>query len=211
MQKFFQRSITVPGNLLSIPVSDIPVVSLIQPNMANGPWIAGGAVIQWYRGQVVGRHDVDVFFRDESQFNSLKNKLQTDMRDVFDFKSSPPSNNCQLIFNSANAETYQWNGFNVQLIKARYYNSVNELLDRFDITACKVATDGRSWYTNHSSAEQHIKNYVLDMEKIMPEMAVKRMFKYWIYGYQPTVDLIERIQQIPNLQNNFANSTDYDS
>jgi hypothetical protein len=49
------------------------------------------------------------------------------------------------------------------------------------------------------------------MDQIMPDMAVKRMFKYWIYGYQPTVDLIERIQQIPDLQNNFANSTDYDS
>lgn len=199
------------GNVLTVPIDDLPVVSLIQPDMARGPWIAGGAVIQWYRGRVVGRHDVDVFFRDESQFNLLKNKLQTDMRDVFDFKSSPPSNNCQLIFNSANAETYQWNGFNVQLIKARYYNSVNELLDRFDITACKVASDGRSWYTNHPLTEQHIKDYVLDMDQIMPDMAVKRMFKYWIYGYQPTVDLIERIQQIPDLQNNFANSTDYDS
>lgn len=210
-QKSCQQDTPMSDNQLRVPLSDLPVLSLVSPDLVNGPWIAGGAAIQWYRGQQVGRHDIDVFFKDEQQFAALKNKISKDVTKIFNDDSTLEITPSVLIFNSSNAETYRWNEFTVQLIKSRYFDSVDQLLDYFDITACKLATDGHSWYTNHRSTEQHINDYILDMDIIRPDMAVKRMFKYWIYGYQPTVDLIERIQLIPDLQNNFANSTDYDA
>lgn len=207
MQKFSQQS------TLRMPSDDVYLRQLLKPDLVNGPWIAGGAVIQWFRGQPVQGHDVDVFFKNQQQYEEWDKVFQHTTAAVFEYPSGISNNtkDCSLIFSSNNARTYKYEHWHLQLIRSRFYDSVDELLDYFDITACKIATDGRVWYTNNPKTIEHIENYVLDMDEIRPENAIKRLFKYWTYNYQPTVDLIERIQQTPDLQNNFSNSTDYDA
>jgi len=207
MQKFSQQDI------LSIPSNDKYLIQLIKPDLINGPWIAGGAVIQWFNGLPVRSHDVDIFFKNSSQYHLYEKFFQQSIVSSYDYPTSTPNDlkDCSLVFDSPKAKTYKYQHWKIQLIKTNFFNSINDLLDHFDITACKLATDGKRWYTNHPSTINHIENKILDMDLLRPEMAVKRLFKYWIYGYQPTVELIERIQQTPNIENDFAYSTDYDS
>jgi len=194
------------GNKLSIPPVDLKIIELVKPNMSSGPWIAGGSVIQWYKGNPVEEHDIDVFFRDREQYEHVKLRLLNDLdpENILDV-------NCELIFKSTNAETFRYKKHTVQLIRARFYNSVTELLDKFDIIACKIATDGYSWFSNHHETETHINKNILDMEHIVPDSALKRLFKYWVYGFQPTEELICRIENMQNLNTDFSNTTDYDS
>jgi hypothetical protein len=204
MQTFSQQ------DTLNLPKIDAYLLQLIKPDLVNGPWIAGGAVLQWFNKSTVGSHDVDVFFKNERQFQSLLDFFQKAALSNFELDSNNIKN-CSLIFSSDNAYTFKYDQWHIQLIKTHFFDSVDALLNHFDITACKLATDGTQWYTNHPSTIDHIENKILDMDRIRSDMAVKRLFKYWIYGYQPTVDLIERLQQTPDLENNFSNSTDYDS
>jgi len=226
MQKFYRQH-THMKNLhskLVIPAVDQEIINFIQPNMATGPWIAGGSVIQWYRGEAVGFHDIDVFFRDEQQFLSLKNKCNTiDRYYMFDSDDDTienvnntvdltPAQLSIMVFNSQFAETYKINNTHtVQLIKSRFYPSVTEILKHFDIVACKLATDGKYCFTNHPNTINHIERYILDMEDLVPESAIKRLLKYWAYGYQPTAELLDRFQNSVLLETNFINSTDYDT
>lgn len=194
------------NNQLRIPVQDLAIIKLIKPNFVTGPWIAGGSVIQWYNGNPVNDHDVDVFFQNQAQYTQVRDRIQLYLNDKDTLGLS-----CSLIFTSPNAETFKIHSHTVQLIKARFYSSVTELLDRFDIIACKIATDGHTWFSNHSQTEKHIQKSILDMDKIVSDSAVKRLFKYWIYGFQPTESLIQRIQSCQELNTNFSNSSDYDS
>jgi len=208
MQTFSQQ------NTLDLPSDDLYLRQLIKPDLINGPWIAGGAVIQWIRGQSVSSHDVDIFFRNETQYRTLEKFFQEASVSAYEYPmgvADNTANESSLIFSSDNAKTFRYNHWKIQLIKTRFFDSVDDLLKQFDITACKVASDGQSWYTNHPHALQHINDYVLDMDVIRPETVIKRLFKYWTYNYQPTADLIERIQQTPNLEHNFSNTTDYDA
>ena len=51
---------------ISIPRVDRRVLNLVNPNIENGPWIAGGSVIRWMQGLSMNSFsDIDVFFHDQ--------------------------------------------------------------------------------------------------------------------------------------------------
>ena len=207
---------------IDIPNVDRAVINQIRPNLETGPWIAGGAALRWHRGQIMNSFsDVDVFFRNRQQFYALdqvfQNQLFRDRGQEFDSVSnffnrlvSEPTPTCQQLFRSDNAITYGWNGYRIQLINHNFYSDVEELLSKFDIIACKIATDGVQWVTIDPRTVDHIENNVLDMCEPLQPGAVKRFFKYWIYGFQPVPELITRLQNHRGLETDFANSNDYD-
>lgn len=206
---------------INIPGVDRAVINQIRPNLETGPWIAGGAALRWYRGQIMNSFsDVDVFFRDRQQFHDLDQVFQNqlfreDRRDRLDtdffnlIKNESPSS-CQQLFRSDNAITYGWNGYRIQLINHNFYSDVEALLNKFDIFACKIATDGVRWVTVDPRTVEHIEHCILDMCEPLQPSAIKRFFKYWIYGFQPVPELIDRLQNHRGLETDFANSNDYD-
>lgn len=203
------------SNLLKVPKHDQWVIELIAPDLSNGPWIAGGSVIRWYQGLPVELHDIDVFFRNRKQFDDLKNQLvgrSNNLLSKLSFGALTTYSNWQLIYSSESAETYKTinNEFLVQLIQSKFYTSIDEVLNGFDITASKIATDGKYWYSNHPLTEQHIQNRVLDMDTIQHKSAIKRLLKYWAYGYQPTARTLNLIESQNQLNTDFANDIEYD-
>lgn len=198
---------------ISVPVIDKNIIHLIDPNLVNGPWIAGGAALKWYKKQEVGRSDVDVFFRDQHQYNRLLKLLRYyagDNEDIFKSKFSNNHNYTKL-HESTNATTYGCCGHHVQLIHKRFYSSLDEVLDHFDFTICQIGTDGQEWYVTNPQILEHIDQQKLVVNRFMPETILKRFFKYWTYGYHPDRELVERIQSCTDLNVNFANSNDYDA
>lgn len=188
---------------IAIPAIDYSLIEYIKPNLEHGPWIAGGAVWRWYRGQAINSFtDVDVFFRDRAQFDLLNDQLRLGRKNEFD--SGEP------LFISDNAATYSFDGYRIQLIKRNFYDNVDALLNKFDIISCKIATDGRQWFTNNTQTIQHIESSVLDMVNPLQPGAIKRFLKYWIYGFIPTDELITRLQKAENLERNFFMTNDYD-
>ncbi|MDR3502952.1 MAG: hypothetical protein P4L79_10240 [Legionella sp.] len=80
----------------------------------------------------------------------------------------------------------------IQLITERYYDSVQELIDTFDITACRFAYDGTNLATYYS-AIRDVKKRRVDLHKISyPAATFRRMIKYHDKGYRMSNEGIQK-------------------
>jgi hypothetical protein len=98
-------------------------------------------------------------------------------------------------------------GIQVQFIKKRFYNDLSEIFDDFDITACKISTDGVDFYASDDTYH-HIDNNILHIEKFH-DKSIKRFTKYVQYGFAPTKETVQGIYGIANPVFNFAGICDY--
>lgn len=79
----------------------------------------------------------------------------------------------------------------IQLIKTRYHEDINELVNSFDISVCQIATDGSRWYVGE--------NFIQDLNDRRLRItqynqhSLKRMIKYWAYGFTPDDETIQRV------------------
>lgn len=181
--------------------TDLEPASVIELDTNNGPWIAGGACLRWYQNQPVGDSDLDVFCRDAKQAADVMDRLRYWGRYIRKHESE-------------NATTFEYwddkaeNRWTIQVITKRYYNDMQEIIDNFDVSVCQIATDGKQWILgDHTARDIREKN--LRMKLPLQPDAVKRLTKYWIYGYRPVDGLIEAIQDNPVGRWEFNPSEDY--
>jgi hypothetical protein len=166
---------------------DVPAVKDIQPNMTQGPWIAGGAVLNWYKNSPVGDSDIDVFFHDLRQFDEVFGRL---MRQ-----------HATMVYNSDNAITLNYNGkdsvkgHRIQLIRKRWFSNPKEVIDNFDFTICQLITDGEKIAMGPTTAEDIKHSLIKHTEKEMQPDLVKRIIKYVCYGYSLDTALANYIEE----------------
>jgi hypothetical protein len=168
---------------------DLPICNLVKASLSDGPWIAGGGPLTWYNQQPTLENDIDIFCKDTDQANDIVKTLNT---------KSGSSMLCQ----TANAVTFEVYSVaadfgrttrhtfkgrkKVQVITCKYFNSAQEVIDDFDITVCKIVTDGYKYITGENTIK-HIKNKELAFTKFTPN-SMKRYVKYSAYGYTPSAE-----------------------
>lgn len=201
--------------MLATTVSVFKTIKAINPNLETGPWIAGGAARLLFTRNFSPTHDIDVFFKDEEQFLSLKEQLSanknyslaistdnastfmvvydTDMpyvdyirmiddphyiHDLTDtnYKKKPASYNMPI---------------RVQLIKNKFYSSVHDVLNSFDITVCQFATDGYSIVYGKNSIRDLYDNTL--RFNVYNNNALKRYVKYRSYGFKDKTNELKRL------------------
>lgn len=160
--------------------------------------IAGGCALAWYQNQPVGKRDIDIWFPNETHFNKLSNWLLS-------------HSFCRKTYDTKDAETWEvrnssTNQYRVQLIKNRFYKDQKDILDAFDITVCQIATDGNTWWHSDQFC-QDLKDRRLRLTKTHPS-SVKRLIKYWTYGYQPDDTALQMIIDNPETTWDFVTTTD---
>lgn len=181
--------------------ADHEPINIIQPNIDNGPWIAGGACLRWYQDMPVGDSDIDVFCRSDVQADRIIAEIKSYGR-------------YEVKYESENAVTIKyWNPTNsnswvIQVIKRRYFKTAQEVIDNFDITVCQIATDGKNWILGDQFAKDCREKNLRFTQPLQPD-AVKRLTKYWTYGYRPVDGLIDDIINTPTTRWSFALDEDY--
>lgn len=177
------RELHVNDAYTTVVSNDKKALSLIRPSKTNGPWIAGGAVLRWINNEVVGDSDIDVFCKNEKQFNKLHERIR---------KYYPFSH----MHYTDNAITYKCDEWDIQLIKRKYYNSPQEIISNFDLSVCQLVTDGyKLWYGEHTFAD--VNNKHLRVVNMKPGV-LNRITKYWIYGYEPSDQLLDSLSNMPD-------------
>lgn len=190
----------------------------------HGAVIAGGAALRWYQNQPVLMADIDVFFQNKAGFDSMRQHIESlPIHGVdLDFLESPrpslgdllksivkqksePENKIlhtrKNICSSDRAETYEviFDGcdspYKIQLIKTRYTTDIMDLINSFDISVSQVATDGQRWYVGEHFI-QDLKDRRLRIKEYN-QHSLKRMLKYWSYGFMPTDDTIQHVIDNP--------------
>jgi hypothetical protein len=176
--------------------ADQSAITLINPSMENGPWIAGGAPLRWLQRKSVNKFvDIDVWFSSKHQFEETRNRFET------------YSNVC-CVFKSNNALTYEVTfkenretfTRKIQLICKNFFDDANSVINSFDMTMCQVLTDGVNFVLGENTALD-IRNKTIRLTSSKPHSgAIKRVAKYMCYGYRPLPDLIEQLVNDPNQQ-----------
>lgn len=215
-----------------IPKPDWAITRVIEPNFETGPWIAGGSVLQWYQGLNVDSHDIDIFFASQSQMETFEtellnkcqfhhdsgsNKLQKKVKKAKyeALFSDPPKDiiSIQTVYMTENAHTYSvdigYTNYKVQLIKKYYPKSLEDLLNNFDISVCRIATDFLKFRAS-PEAIVDIKHKRLNFPHGLRPDSLKRIVKYYSYGFTPDPDLWEQALNVPGVVLKFEATGDYD-
>lgn len=128
-------------------------------------YMAGGC-FDWSREL----SDVDVFFQSEDDFHNVIKEL-----DEFAIR----------VRVTDNSSSYLWKGIKFDIVKSKFYNSVEEVIESFDFVNCMAGIDCHSskfishkdWYTVNKQKR-------LAIHKITYPMAsLRRAFKYAAKGY----------------------------
>lgn len=182
--------------LRTIHSDDASLVSLISPDMDRGPWIAGGAVLAWYQGLPVGPdQDIDVWCSSENQAKRLIKDLTP-----YTCAKIETDNACTLRINDSTKT--------IQVITRIFPKSVEEVLNTFDISVCQIATDGR-YYKLGPLTARDINNKHLRI--VTPNTnSLKRVLKYWIYGYNPLPETLELLTNSAIIRWGENKSDDYE-
>lgn len=188
-----------PEHYPTVHQDDWIPVTAIQPNFEKGPWIAGGAGLRWYQGQPVGESDIDVYCNSPMQAELLQRRIS----ELLTYTERFRSENAVTLEVSKDSKTWT-----VQIIKKSYYTDMQKIIDGFDISVCQVATDGDQFLLGRETARD-IRERNLRMRMPLQPDALKRLVKYWTYGYRPVDGLLEAVQSNPVGRWEFNPAEDY--
>jgi hypothetical protein len=111
-----------------------------------------------------------------------------------------------LSYHDKNSNKY----WTIQIIKRRYFDSLQEVIDNFDISVCQIGTAGTEWFMgSHTALDIRERNLRMNLP-LHPD-AAKRFAKYWTYGYRPVPGLLEAIQNNPVGVQKFEVDGDYEN
>jgi hypothetical protein len=182
--------------------NDWEPVSIIEPDLKQGPWIAGGAPLRWYQDMPVGENDIDIFCANARQVDDVIARIRR-------------HNNVVTKYDSENAKTLEYSNTNnvvkrwtLQIIKRRYFNSLLDVINSFDITVCQIGTSGTEWEMSPFTAKD-IRERNLRFKLPLQSDSVKRLIKYWTYGYRPVEGTMEAIKSNPLTNWQFNVDEDY--
>ena len=184
-----------------VPKQDQEPVNIILPSLKEGPWIAGGAALRWYQNMPVEESDIDVFCSSAEQCQTVIDWVKSWGRYTVKFESD----NALTLSYWDKDNTRTWT---IQIIKRRFFRSLKEVIDNFDITVCQVGTSGNDWLLNKNTARD-IRERNLRMNLPLQPDAAKRMAKYWTYGYRPVEGLLNAVQNNPVAKKMFQSDEDY--
>lgn len=183
---------------------DLESVSLIDPDLKKGPWIAGGAALRWYQGRPVGENDIDVFCANAKQAAEVIENIKSYGRYSVKFESE----NAVTLDYCSKDSNKRWT---IQVITRRYFASLEEVISNFDITVCEVGTCGNDWVLGPFTARD-IRERNLRFKLPLQPDALKRLVKYWTYGYRPVPGTIEAVKNNPIARWQFgAEAEDYNN
>lgn len=194
-----------PVDIIEFPCvhkDDSEPVSIIWPDVQQGPWIAGGACLRWFQGQPVGESDIDIFCSSREQAESIVERIKSYGR----YSTKYESDNA-ITLSYHNKDSRYWT---LQVIKRRYFNSLQEVIDNFDISVCQVGTGGNDWLLGKHTAKD-IRERNLRMNLPLHPDAAKRLIKYWTYGYRPVNGLLDSVRNNPIGKKIFTTSEDYEN
>lgn len=187
--------------------AELRVLDAIAPELTNGPWIAGGAPLQWYLGKEC-ETDIDVWCRNKKQEDKVSHGLQT-----LGFRELARTDNALTLRHDIKYEcdnkATKFKTITVQLIKRMYPESAKEIIEDFDFTVCQLVTDGVTYVAGRHTYKD-IKTRRLRLVDYKPKTFLKRYIKYVTYGYKPDPDLIIDAFEQHKLTTKFKVDHEYD-
>lgn len=147
----------------------------------GGPWIAGGSVWRAIANEPLKDCDIDVFFSSKNQFESASRQMNGYplVRNVIQETKNKWNTTYKLHVNEGNFNKT----IDIQFIKMNYCNSLERLLDNFDLTVCQFGWDGKNIISNTSSIEDLKKKQIKIWRFTYPKSLLRHLSKYLKNGF----------------------------
>lgn len=198
----------IDENLLTFSIDDIEfhnkeirkiIKTLPTLNLVTGPWIGGGAARRLLTGEKFSA-DIDIFFGDNNQEDKFRTKFLKRWRSALT-KNPYETRYSSTYFVNMGKSIEHDEPIMIQIIKRRYYNSIEHIIDDFDFPVARIYTDGDNIILTQEALDDlstqtlrlsgtswHIKN------------SLKRLIKYSAHGYTPVPGMVAEIIQHKNQQ-----------
>ncbi len=170
---------------ISTNLVDNPVLCLLHGikddlNMNCGPWVAGGSILAMLDKRGLTGRDVDFFFSSKDQMDQFEAMIKEQVQ----VKTSVTTDN---------ATTLETRGETLQFIFRRFFTSPFKVLESFDFSVCKFASDGEYIaYTEQSYTDWRDK--VLRNESTIKEPnTADRFIKYSNLGYTTETQTLKQL------------------
>lgn len=140
--------------------------------LSDKAWLAGGALRSALNSECV--NDYDLFFA--NSYEAARVEVELERLDA------------EVVFKCPQGKltTMKLDGMKIQLITEFWYKDMDELIDSFDITACRFASDGKVMVTRYSSIRDTY-NMKINLHNVtFPVATMKRVAKYVEKGYKLT-------------------------
>lgn len=137
--------------------------------MVNGQKfvMAGGAVRALVTNLPVTT-DYDLFFYNQNDFDCMAESLKAVAQETA---------------KTQHHTTYLYEGKKIQLIKMRFYQSIEDLLDSFDYTICQLAITDTNLYCGDTSLWDLARRKLVVHKITFATASVRRMLKYAQQGF----------------------------
>ena len=158
-------------------VETLKKLKLIRPGV-----ILGGGALRGLFNEDEKIDDIDIFFTDLTQApNVEKTLIKKGYKVVF---------KCPL----GHLTTLKKEGeIKIQFITERQYVSPEEMIDTFDIEACRLAYDGKYVYVGSRQTIRDIRRKQINLWRIdYPNATFKRVIKYTAKGYKATSEAVDK-------------------
>jgi len=177
-------------DILTEPVKTIPKMqTFILKICGEYGFLAGGAVRHWLNKETGSPADYDVYaYKPEFRRNLVENFLD------YGFEATHYNHNCVMLSDGA---------IQVQVIFSFVGNPI-DIVDEFDFTVCRVATDGVNIYKDKDFDHNADKKLIRIKTVQCPISAVRRIVKYTKKGFW-----ITNLQILKLYEDFFSKSDDY--
>ena len=168
------------------------VITRIGLNMTHGPWLAGGAARRLYHNNPVMDADWDIFFSSRLQYSKALHRANMYGLEVEGNYKRSMVDGDTLVFpqvDSKYATTMILEGHKIQFIHKKFYDNADELLDDFDFSVCKYATDGRDFVKGYHTLADEREKILRYEKKHIQQTLISRIIKYRVYGYRVSKEL----------------------
>jgi hypothetical protein len=195
----------VNSNWICKPVTDIRFKTVVEEigkfNMTLGPWIAGGSIRKLWQDIEWRHEDIDIFFRNNHQFNVFVDNANTkksiidvfcDINDIH-IRPDPRTSKCHFSVqhDTANAKTYSVsidgmngnNTFKVQAIRKFFPESAVALINDFDWNVCQFVSDGKHMWASPEAVDGIATNCIVLSKTSTRSIKSLRLIKYLAYGF----------------------------
>lgn len=188
--------LTKKSKLPFVHENDQTLVKFINPSMVHGPWIAGGACLDWFNGSNA-TGDIDIFCKDEDQAKEVNKKLQGLSFCSKKHTGIPGTSNYTIsVYDKDKNKTIIKE---VQIIEFKFFETAKSVIQNFDYSIVQIVTDGIQTLFGLNT-KSDIKQKIIrpsNTESIKPVSSIRRLTKYIAYGYIPTASLLDEIKNNP--------------
>lgn len=157
------------------------LLETLPPLSENGPWVAGGSLLRTYISLPLTT-DLDIFFRDQQQYDTYFQKFKEFGADSR--KYTIESERSQTNWHKTCVIKYRDKQYTIQFINKKFFTSMCNVLDSFDLDICQMGFDGKNLFHVENCFDRiNSKNMSVNVVNI-PQVTLKRLIKYTKLGFE---------------------------